>query len=59
MEINGSTFFDVQLSHNVMNASEIGDTYTAKGVGIIKKVVHSGIARGEWNLIRSKIVKQN
>ena len=57
MNVNGKTFTRVQLSHDLFHPNERVDTYTAIGVGIIKKIVYSGGQKGEWNLIRWKVVK--
>jgi hypothetical protein len=33
------------------------DYYTAKSIGVIKKVSHDSIDKGTWNLVRWKIIK--
>jgi hypothetical protein len=57
MIINDKTFTQVQLSHDIFHSSERIDTYIANGIGIIKRVVYTGIDKGNWNLIRWRIVK--
>jgi hypothetical protein len=57
LNVKGNTFYQIQLSHDLFHPNERVDTYTAKGIGIIKKIVYSGSYKGEWNLDRWKIVK--
>ena len=59
----GMIYFDsLKIGNNIfykVQEVSIDSTqwYTAKSIGVIKKVVHDSIDKGTWNLLRWKIVK--
>ena len=57
LQVEGHIFHQVQYQSWLVSLNERIATYTSLGTGIIKKIVYTGSNKGNWNLIRWKIVK--
>ena len=53
MKIGDNTFYNVEKTTTV----DSNDFFTAKSIGVIRKVLRDPLDKGTWNLLRWKIIK--